>query len=203
MTRRSLTDLLGDDEPPEPQKQEPVETDWAKLRNGVSVNWLSGFTKLDRKTVKKRLADCPAISVKSGVEKYDPMLALSYLVKPRFDIHEYMKNMNPQDLPPMLRKEYWDAELKKAKWQREAGELWHTSDVLDVLAEAFKRIKTATQMWADDVEREAGLTREQYQALIRRVDVLREDLHKALIQMPAERKTGSVLDEGPMDDIEA
>lgn len=196
MTRRSLTELLG--EPPEPE--EAIETDWAKLRAGVTAAWLAGALGRDPKTIKKRLGPCTPKGKRNGAPIYDLEEAMSYCVKPRFDIKDYLKTMNPTELPPMLRKEYWDAELKKMNWQERAGELWRTADVLEVLAEAFKRIKAQMQIWADDVEREANMTPEQYKALTARVDALRRDLNKVLVDMPAQRKHGSVLDEGPMDD---
>lgn len=199
--RRSMDDLLGSTPEPE-EERESVETDWAKLRKGVSLTWLAGFTRMDRKTVKKRLSDCPAIGKMSGSETYDPLLALSYLIKPRFDIRDYIKTMNPTELPPMLRKEFWDAENKRLKYQQTAGELWPTESVLAVLAEAFKRIKQTTQVWADDVEREAGMPREQYVALIARVDALREDLYRTLVEMPKHQNTLSALDHGPDPSIE-
>lgn len=200
MTRRSRSrsDLLGDE--PEPVR-EHVETDWAKLRQGVTVAWLAGAMRMDPKTVKKRLGPvAPKQKRPGGQDLYDLELAMSYLVKPRFDVREYIKTMNPTELPPMLRKEYWDAELKKLAWQEKAGELWPTDKVLEVFSEAFKRIKNQCQVWADDVEREAKMTPEQYRALIKRVDMLREGLHKVLIAMPEARKSGSALGEGPIDD---
>jgi len=198
-----MDDLLGPGREPEVEEErDTVETDWAKLRKGVSLTWLAGFTRMDRKTVKKRLSDCPAIGKMSGSETYDPLLALSYLIKPRFDIRDYIKTMNPTELPPMLRKEFWDAENKRLKYQQTAGELWPTESVLAVLAEAFKRIKQTTQVWADDVEREAGMPREQYVALIARVDALREDLYRTLVEMPKHQNTLSALDHGPDPSIE-
>ena len=190
-------DLLGPD-PDEEEVSSSVETDWGKLRSGVSITWLKGLTGMDHKTVKKRLGPCKAKGKKLGFDVYDPIEALSYLIKPKFDVADYMKTMNIAELPPMLRKEYWEAENKKLTYQERAGELWRTSDVLAVFAEAFKLIKTTTQVWADDVERDAGLKAEQYKALIGRVDALREDLYRTLCEMPKDRNTASVLEDGPL-----
>lgn len=199
--RRSLKDLLGPAEAEEPaQDALHGESDWAKLREGVTVSWLAGALRRDPKTVKKRLGPCRPKGKKNGSDLYDLEEAMTYLVKPRFDIKEYLRSMNPTELPPMLRKEYWDAELKRLKWQEMAGELWPTAAVLEVLAEACKRIKNQVQVWADDVERDAGLSPDQYAALQSRVDVLRTDIHKVLVEMPKDRKSGSALGEGPVDD---
>lgn len=194
---RSKEDLLGPE--PEPER-EAVETDWAKLREGVSLTWLAGALRMDRKTIKKRLAPLSPKTKRAQGDLYDLEMAMSYLVKPRFDVAEYIKTMNPQELPVMLRKEYWEAENKRAKFMRDAGELWHTDDVLAVFAEAFKRIKTTMQVWPDDVERVAGLNRDQYNALIKLTDGLREELFKTLCEMPKERKTESLAAEIGADD---
>jgi len=204
---RSTRDLLGDDpvsgqkSVPDPEVGQEAESDWAKLRNGVTVTWLHQVLRMDRKTARKRLANCPIIGKgPGGVELYDIGTAMSYLVKPKFDIKDYLRTMNPSELPPLLRKEYWDALLKQQEWEKRAGFLWKTDDVLRVLGEAFQLIKTTTQVWADDVERSGGLTKEQYSWLNKRVDALRYDLHNVLVQMPNEKKTMSTLADGPLDD---
>lgn len=199
---RSKADLLGDDPELDDSNStaEKPDTDWAKLRGGVSITWLSGFLKMDPKTVKKRLAPCsPLPDKKLGQEVFDPAMALSYLVKPRFDIKDYLKTMNPSELPPMLRKEFWEAETKRVAFMERAGDLWSTAEVVAVLADASKRIKTQTQVWADDVEREAGLNHDQYDALQKRVDALREDIYRSLCEMPKEHSTPSELSRTPSD----
>lgn len=203
---RSKEDLLGPDpdsvqeHDTAPESGQAAESDWARLRNGVSAAWIAGAIKRDPKTVKKRLAGCKPKKREKGVDLYDLEEAMSYVVKPRFDVGEYIKTMNPQELPVMLRKEYWEAENKRAKFMRDAGELWHTDDVLAVFAEAFKRIKTTMQVWPDDVERVAGLNRDQYNALIRLTDGLREELHKTLVEMPTERRTEPLAAEVGLDE---
>ena len=209
--RRSRADLLGEDEPEtvhtpvnDPETvHEAVETDWAKIRNGVTINWLAGAFRLDRKTVKKRLGTLSPKQKKSTGDLYDLEQAASFLVKPQFDIKEYMKKMNPNELPPMLRKEYWEAENKRVSYEERAGELWPTDSVVAVFAEAFKLIKNQVQVWVDDIERDAGLTPEQYKSLTVRVDGLREELFKTLCEMPANYHHGSALEEGPIDGEEA
>lgn len=196
-------DLLGDVEVPDTEKSN-AESDWAKLRNGVTITWLYQVLRMDRKTARKRLANCPIIGKGVGnVELYDIGTAMSYLVKPKFDIADYIKSMNPSELPPLLRKEYWDALLKQQQWEEKAGELWRTEKVMKVLGEAFQRIKNSTQTWADNVERKSSLTPDQYKALNLEVDALRHDMYDALVDMPRQEKTESTLAELPMADDDA
>lgn len=182
---RSAADLLGDLDEDEDDIVEDddghVETDWAKLRQGVTIAWLHGLLRMDKKTIKKRLGLCkPKGKNEAGYTVYDIADAMSYLVKPRFDIRDYMKTMNPTELPPMLRKEYWDAENKRATFMERAAELWSTESVIEVFSDVAKIMKTSMQVWADDVEREAGMTPEQYKALIGRVDALRDTIANRL-----------------------
>jgi len=199
-TRRSDADLLGDEDE---VRAADAEMDWSKLRLGVTVNWLAGAFRLDRKTVKKRLGPLSPKTKSSKGDLYDLEQAASYLVKPQFDVAEYMKKMNPNELPPMLRKEYWEAENKRMTYEERAGELWPTESVVAVLADAFKAIKNQMQVWIDDVERDAGLTREQYAAMQKRVDQLRDELFAKLCELPKNAHHGSALEEGPIGGDEA
>ena len=63
-----------------------------------------------------------------------------------------------------------------------AGDLWHSSSVLEVLGETFKSIKTTTQLWVDTIdESKTPLSNDQREALIILVDKLMGDLHEALV----------------------
>ncbi len=193
--RRSAADLLGDDEPQAPIANSEIgNAEWAKVRQGVTVTWLAGALTMDRKTVQKRLASCPVKSKgQGGFPIYDLGQAMSYLVKPNFDIADYMRTMNPSELPPMLKKEYWQAENSRALYMQRAGDLWHTDDVLAVFSEAFKRIKDTLQVFPDDLERETGINRTQYEEAQKRTDMLRDELARTLIEMPKHRQTRNLL----------
>lgn len=201
--RRSAADLLGDEPderidatPRAPNNNEIGNAEWAKVRQGVTVAWLAGALTMDRKTVQKRLAKCPVKAKgQGGFPIYDLAQAMSYLVKSNFDIADYMRTMNPSELPPMLKKEYWQAENSRALYMQRAGDLWHTDDVLAVFAEAFKRIKDTLQVFPDDLEREAGLKKEQYEYTQQRLDALREELSRVLCDMPKHRQTKNLLAE--------
>ncbi len=200
---RSKADLLGDDViedereviPSKAEAEQQVESDWAKLRAGVTIHWLHGLLNHDIKTIKKRLGPLRPKGKVNGYEVYDIAEAMSYLVKPKFDITEYMKTMNPTELPVMLRKEYWEAQNKRATYMQRAGELWATEDVVAALAEAFKQAKNAMQIWPDEVQREVGLSNEQYRALVRKVDALRDDMFRNLVEIQKNRTTRPFEDE--------
>ncbi len=200
MTKR---DLIGDVDEPVAQElaADGMSAVAEKLRNGVTATWLYTVLRMDRKTAKKRLANCPIIGKGTGgVDLYDIGTAMSYLVKPKFDIADYVKTMNPAELPPLLRKEYWSALRLQQQWEKEAGELWSTEKVLKVLGDAFQHIKNSTQTWADNVERNAGLTPAQYKSLNQQVDAFRHDMYERLIDMPNQSRNESTLADMPMED---
>lgn len=192
-TVKTITSFGGADE----EKIEGVSLDLSDVHAGVSVYWLAAVFGMSTATVKKKLADCPALKRSRDRHLYDLREAAAYLVKPKGNMERMIKELKPEDLPPKLNSAYWDAKLKYQKWAVQAGELWRTGDVLDVLGEAFNRIRTATQLWQVTIERAHGLTDEQRKLLASMADRLLEETHQALIEMPKSRSTPSLreLDE--------
>src|SRR5690606_18686323 len=76
---------------------------------------------------------------------YDLKQAASYLVPPKVDIVKWISKLRPTDLPAHLQTEFWDARLKRQKWEFAAGHLWRTEAVQDVLGETFRTIKETMQ----------------------------------------------------------
>ena len=87
---------------------------------------------------------------------------------------EFIKQMNPRDLPERLRKEYWGARKLEQQVRREAGELWHSADVAKAFGEVLKLVKDTAILWTDTINESKGLTPEQ-------VDLL-DDLVRDLLQ---------------------
>jgi hypothetical protein len=81
-----------------------------------------------------------------------------------------------------------------------AGELWATDDVLEVLGEAFQRLKTTTQLWIDQIGDNHSLPVEARKELTALVDALQADLHKTLVEMPKEKATRSQMADLEVED---
>lgn len=216
MARRSLVDILGEDEPKKrKKKKEESVNDWSALDEGedifnprdftptyrgVTVNWLRHAFRMDASTIKKKLSMLTPVSYQRGnTPLFDFVQAASYLVKPKIDLRQYIKNLRPEDLPVDLQKDYWDALTKRQKYMRQAGELWHTSDVIDVFGEAFKHIKTSTQLWVNQLDRQTGLTAEQLRILEKLADQLLDDMHTRLASLKDHRATSSSVEDLPDD----
>jgi hypothetical protein len=191
----SRPDLVGK------ESQDGFEIDIRHNLNGVTISWLTTMFRMDRNTVRKRLAGCPEIRRGSGdTPVFDLAQAAAYLVKPKIDIREWVKSLRPADLPPYLQSEFWDAQNKRQKWEENAGDLWRTNAVIEAFADTFKLIKETMQQWTDNIERREGLTSEQRAILMQMNDGLQDELYQKLVEFSKKRKTPNQLDE--MKDIE-
>jgi hypothetical protein len=167
-----------------------------KLFQPVSITFLADVLAKDRKTVTRRLAGLTPMGQHRGnVPLYDFRQALEYLVTPRFSAADAIKQMGTADLPVGLQKDVWDAKLKQQKWMEQAGDLWKTEDVLEVLGETFQRLKTTTQLWIDQLAETHALPDEVRKDLTAMVDGLQTDLHRTLVEMPEEKATNAQLGE--------
>lgn len=196
----SIDDLLGGDEPKKKaastSSRAPTAAVVQTLLQPVSISFLSDVLGRDKKTVTKRLAGLAPMSYHRGnVPLYDFRQALEYLVTPRFNAAEAIRKMGTDDLPVGLQKDVWDARLKQQKWMAQAGDLWRTEDVLDVLGETFQRLKTTTQLWVDQLSESHALPAEVRSDLTGMVDALQRDLHRTLVEMPEERATRAQVSE--------
>lgn len=166
------------------------------LQRPVSVNFLAQAFRMDRTVASRKLAPLPPVDTTHGGHPlYNFLQATQYLVKPQVDPVEVVKRLTAGDLPASLQKDVWDAKLKQQKWAVNAGDLWPTDDVLEVLGDAFQRLKTTTQLWIDQLSESRALSPELRQELTGLIDGLNRDLHDALVRMPAERQTRSQLGE--------
>lgn len=184
----------------EKERKENTETTIVQAKNGVTVYWLSQVFGMTPETVRKRLGSCPPLSQHGKGYKYDIATAAGYLVDPQIDIEKYLKQLRATDLPPSLQKEIWDARLKRQKWESQAGDLWHTQDVMAVLSSTFSIIKSTIQLWPDTVERQEGLTEEQRLLLVRLGDTLQDEVYQGLLEMARERNTKASIGDLDEDD---
>ena len=158
---------------------------------GVTVSWLSQVFGMDPKSVKAKLADCPPLHRRKAGYVYSLPVAAQYLVKPALSAEQFMKSIKQSDLPASMQQMFWDAALKRQKWEENAGQLWRTEKVREVLGSTFQTIKFTMQLWTDTLERQVGLTQEQRDLLVKLVDELQAEIHTALVTQSRNKKTGS------------
>lgn len=205
MSDDDLLDMSPEAEEPKPRKAQPAPMGSSgradarvvqALLQPVSITFLAQVLKMERRTVIKRLAALAPIGNHRGnTPLYDFRQAMQYLVIPKTDVSEAIKKMGTSDLPMSLQKDVWDAKLKAQTWMERAGELWRTEQVLEVLGDAFQRLRTTTQLWIDQIGDNHSLPAPARKELTDLVDALQADLHRALVRMPEERATRPQLAE--------
>ena len=114
-------------------KPEKLDMDIDRVNKGVTISWLAQAFGLNPVTVKARLRKCPPMQRLRTGYLYDFRMAAPYLVKPVFDVKEYLKTMRPEELPTKLQEKYWSALMRRIKYEERAGMLWRTERVLTVL----------------------------------------------------------------------
>lgn len=174
------------------------------LNRGVSVSWLAHVFDMDQATVKRKLGNCPVKTAKRRGTKqmtvlYDLKVAAAFLVTPAYSTAEYMRAVRRGDLPPALQQTVWDALLKRQKWEENAGQLWRTEKIREVLGSTFQTIKFTMQLWIDTLERQVEVSDEQRSIIINLVDGLQAELYDALVEQMNDNATGPQLDE--MDEL--
>lgn len=177
-----------------PQTGGPLVED---MLQGVTVSWLAQVFGMDPKTVKQKLADCPPLHRRKAGYVYHLATACRYLIPPAISADQYIKSMKPSDLPSAFQQSFWDAALKRQKWEENAGQLWRTEKVREVLGQTFQTIKFTVQLWADTLERQTGLTPDQRTLLTKLIDGLQEEIYKALVEQASARRTESLRGEMP------
>lgn len=166
----------------------------AAVMRGVTAGWLAQVFRMDLGTVKARLRDCPPIDTRKNGYIYDLKVAAQYLVKPVFNIEEYLKTMKVEELPTRLQDQYWSAMNKRQKYEENAGDLWRTAKVQQVLGEVFMLIRNSTMLWVGELERNVEVTEEQRVKLEILTEELMRDINNS-IRTNLKRKTRAQISE--------
>lgn len=180
--------------------------DWQEFRRPVNVTFLMNVFGMERRTIQVKLLNLAAVGHERGnTPLYDFRQAAAHLVKPIGNLAEQLKSFRVQDLPTHLQAPYWEAMLKRQKYEQVAGNLWRTEDVLDVFGEVFIRIRDSLQLWPETLAESGDFTDDQRAKLIVMIDALQEEIHGKLVDLPKRRKTVSLagrlaLDEGMLPD---
>lgn len=163
--------------------------DLAKPGSGWSKSALAEEFELDRRTVAKLLEGIPP----TGEHRGRPVYRIAE-VAPAFVRYgkgsrtpisidpETGSMLDPDDMHPKDRKDWYDSELKRLQLETQQGRLAEAETVRELLADVFGRVKSWASTIADRLERDASLTPEQTQAVVDSSDRLLGDLHHRLIE---------------------
>lgn len=154
------------------------------VKRGVTVSWLCQIFDMEPVTVRARLVNCEPIHRRKNGFIYDAKTAIPYLVKPIFDVEEYLKTMKVEELPTRLQDQYWSAMNKRQKWEENAKNLWRTEDVAKAFGEVFLMIRNQMQLWLDQLELQTHVTEEQAVVLASLITALQKDMFEKIKKLP-------------------
>lgn len=164
----------------------------------ATISQLAALFRTDAKTLPQRLRRLTPTGKRNGYAVYDIREAASFLIKPGYDIEDFIRQMSPQELPPLLSKEFWNGQNARLKYERELGNVWPTDEVVAFLGQLQSAVKMQLLLVADDVDREDALTGGQ-KAIVRRImDGAIDALQKAIVEKFKDRDANEQSDREPV-----
>lgn len=153
----------------------PDEKTRSMIHEGCSISQLSDIFERDRRTVTRYIHDAGVrpCATRNGNPIYRLRDVAGYLcdVNPEF-IEQRIRNMNAQDLPPLLSKEFWNGQRSRLAYLREEGDLWDTTQIQALLGVWVKNFIIGVRQVQDSIDRRELLTDQQREALVQEMDNL-------------------------------
>lgn len=157
----------------------------------ATMSQIAQLFETDAKTLPQRMKGVVPSGRRAGYRVYKIADAAARLVKPGYEIEEYIRQMSPQELPALLQKEFWNGQRARVAYEREMGNLWPTEDVIALFAVLQQGIRQTMLLVVDDIDREEGLTDGQRKVFRRisdqAVTKFKEDLTEAFKDYYANR----------------
>lgn len=159
----------------------------AMIYDGLNLSELGRLFHMDHRVLVEKLHGVPPSGKRGKANTWKVHEVAPYLVRPIFDIEEYIKRMNHADLPKMLSKEFWAGQRAKQEYLLKAGDLWPTDEVVQCVGELLRLVKMQAQLAVDAVERQTELTDRQRNIIRNLMDGMLKDLREAVIEHFEER----------------
>lgn len=163
----------------------------AILYDGANLSQLTNLFRMDHRVLVEKLTKggCQPTGTRNGVDIYAVHEVAPYLVKPAYDIEEYLKRMHHNDLPKHLTKEFWAGLRSRQEYEQKEGNLWPTSRVVEVMGGMMKLIKMSMRLMVDQVDRQAELTDRQRQIVKGQCDGTLEEAYRTILESFATQPT--------------
>lgn len=166
------------------------EASTSMIFEGVTKSQMVDLFKMDTRTINRRLAvsDVVPSGKRNGYDIYHVRDVAPWLLPPKMDIEQYIRNMNPQDLPKMLTKEFWNGMKARQEFRLRENELWETPEVHACLSEMVQVMIMSSRTIEDQVDRLAELSSKQREILRTQVRSLINSLRDTAAAHFKERK---------------
>lgn len=143
---------------------------------------LAALFKRDPKSMPRLLDGLAPSGERRGFKTYWIYEAAQRLVKPGYEIEQYLRRMHPSDLPNLLSKDFWNGQRARQAFEEIEGDLWRTGEMVGVFAEACATVRTSLLLFRDALEREESLTEAQQEILGGLIDGAIKDIQEALVE---------------------
>lgn len=157
----------------------------AIIYQGASANQLAEMFNVRVPDVMRRLAGLDPVGIgRQGNPLYRVSDAAARLIKIPITeemITNHLVKMNPKELPPLLSKLFWDAMTSRRKYEEQVGELWLTTDILAVAADAFQSLRMSLLLISDRLRDETEISEAQVQLAQSIIDSALEQARERLI----------------------
>lgn len=146
----------------------------------ATMSQLAQLFETDAKTLPQRMKGIVPSGKRNGYKVYKIREAASRLVKPGFEIEDYIRQMSPQEMHPLLLKEFWNGQRARLTYEREMGNYWPTEDIVELFGVLSQGIRQTLILTVDDIEREEGFNTGQKKAFRRIIDAAIQNLNDKL-----------------------
>ena len=164
-----------------------LEADDILLR-GLTARQLAIAFEMDTTTVARRLAPVKPVGSRDGQHIWRLKDAAPYLVPLPDDVVARVIRMNHTDLPPKLRKDFWDSMKAQLAVLSQEGQIWTTEGVVAYVGEAFRNIRMAIALIPDTLASRAALTEKQTEVVNASIDGCLTDIQQRLNRLFAGRR---------------
>lgn len=133
---------------------------YPEVLQGVSISQLGEIFNLDRRTVTSRLRKAKPSGERSGNPIYRILDAAPLLLE-RYVYNEKGELVRNDNRVDESAKDYWDAQLKRQKYEENAGDLWRTDRVVSTISQILKLFRESIVVFMDNLEHDSGLPQDQ------------------------------------------
>lgn len=166
------------------------EASTSMIFDGITKSQMVDAFKMDIRTINRRLAvsDVTPSGKRNGYDIYHIRDVAPWLLPPKMDVEAYIRNMNPQDLPKMLTKEFWNGMKARQDYRLRENELWETPEVHACLSEMVQVMVMSSRTIEDQVDRRAELSPTQREIVRESIRSLMDTLRETALEHFKERK---------------
>lgn len=181
------------------------QTTRAILYDGANLSQLGNLFRMDHRVLVEKLekGGCRPTGERNGVNIYAVHEVAPYLVRPAYQIEEYIKRMNHTELPKHLTKEFWAGLRSRQEYEQREGNLWPTTRVVEVIGGLMKMVKMSVRLMADSVDRQAELTDRQRFLVKSLGDGMLEELYRTVQEEFSKAPTNRTVIDAADDAVEA